>query len=53
MQVVTPGFNQVRASQGFPASQSYSTQQHQNQQLIDEVEQHQRLQKQKQKRVQT
>ncbi|GAA4273655.1 hypothetical protein U6A24_18205 [Aquimarina gracilis] len=53
MQVVTPTFNRGTASQGFPASKSYSTQQQQNQKLIDEVEQHQKEQEERQKRAQT
>ncbi|GAA4274324.1 hypothetical protein U6A24_15215 [Aquimarina gracilis] len=52
MQVVTPGFNRGGVHQGFPASQFYSTRQQQNQQPIDEVAQHQRLQEEKQKRAQ-
>ncbi|MBQ0733887.1 hypothetical protein [Aquimarina celericrescens] len=52
MQVVTPGFNHGKVSRGFPTSQLYSTQQQQNQKLIDEVAQHQRLQEERQKRAQ-
>ncbi len=52
MQVATPGLNYSRVPQGFPTSQSYRAQQQQNQQLIDEVEQHQKEQEEKQKRAQ-